>query len=278
MPMRAQLVRTVLPIVLLGALLAAQSQLAALLEPRLTRSEWTAALFLVATGLGIAAVRQGRGLLFRSLDSQAAVLWRNLVSWTLYLLLALLVASGVGFNLSNLLVGGATLGVVVAAAAQAPLGNFFAGLVLMVARPYRIGTTLRLRSSAVGAAEYEGTVIDSGALYTTLRTATGEVLRLPNSAVVSSAMVIGRPPLQARMDLEVPPGTPLAHIRQSLQRQLGVRTGAVTITPNRLQAGKPGTLVCAVEVRSVETVESGALAEALHQALESVRPVLVSAD
>ena len=39
-------------------------------------------------------------------------------------------------NLGNLLVGGAITGVVVGIAAQQTLGNFFAGLVLLFARPY----------------------------------------------------------------------------------------------------------------------------------------------
>ena len=39
-------------------------------------------------------------------------------------------------NLGNLLVGGAVTGVVIGIAAQQTLGNFFAGLVLLFARPY----------------------------------------------------------------------------------------------------------------------------------------------
>jgi small-conductance mechanosensitive channel len=242
------------------------------------RSLIKAATFLVGTGCGLTAVRQGRSLLFRNLDRQAAVMWRNLTSWTLYAVVALVVAQVVGYQPTNFLVGGAILGVIVAAAAQSSLSNFFAGLVLMLSRPYRIGTSMRLRSAVVGGGvEYEGTVVDMNALYTTLRTGNGQVLRLPNNALVTSAMIIGPPPVQARMDLEVPQGTPLARLRQTVEERLGVQPGAVVVTPMKLTAAlpdAPGILFCQVEVRSARHFDPSALADALSSALESARPVL----
>ncbi|MBJ7612527.1 MAG: hypothetical protein DLM67_12420 [Candidatus Nephthysia bennettiae] len=82
-------------------------------------------LLAVAVGLGATAVREIISAVFRTMDRQAAVVWRNLSSWTLYALLGLLIASALGVNLSGLLVGGAILGVIVATASQASLGNFF---------------------------------------------------------------------------------------------------------------------------------------------------------
>jgi small-conductance mechanosensitive channel len=225
---------------------------------------------------GIYAIRQGRDLIFKGLDPQAAVTTRNLVSWVLYVLLAIVVAQAVGINLSGFLVGGAILGVVVAAAAQASLGNFFAGLVLMVGRPYRMGAAVRLRSNQVGGAEYEGTVVDMNALYTSLRTARGELLHLPNSAVVSSAMVVGRPPLQARIDVELPPGTALEPLRETLEKELDLPPSTVTVIPSKLQAGDDPKLTCEIEVRASRQVEPGLLADALAGALATMKPVPIS--
>src|SRR2546423_4586809 len=154
-------------------------------------------VLILAAIFGVVAIRELVGLVVRRFNGPQAILWRNLSAWVLYALLALWLAPNFNVNLSGLLVGGAIIGVVVATAAQASLGNFFAGLVLMMAQPYRVGTAVRLRSSLVGGAEYEGTVIDQGALYTTLRGADGEILKLPNTAIVSAALEIGSPPLQA---------------------------------------------------------------------------------
>ena len=63
----------------------------------------------------------------------------------------------------------------------------------------------------LGNVEYEGTVLDMGALYTTMTTASGEVLKLPNCSVVTSALVLGEAPLQADIEVALPPGPPPPH-------------------------------------------------------------------
>jgi small-conductance mechanosensitive channel len=102
-----------------------------------------AAVLAAAALVGAFAIRNGVGVLTHGLDSQAIVTVRNLGTLTLYVLLGIAMASALGFNLSGLLVGGAILGVIVAAGSQASLGNFFAGLVLMLGRPYRVGGARR---------------------------------------------------------------------------------------------------------------------------------------
>src|ERR687885_576326 len=68
-------------------------------------------------------------------------------------LLALLGAFKV--PLGGLLLGGAVTGVVIGIAAQQTLGNFFAGIVLLIVRPFTIGERVFLRSN-IG--EYEGVI------------------------------------------------------------------------------------------------------------------------
>jgi small-conductance mechanosensitive channel len=271
----SRLIRTLLALAVLLVLLGVQSSLVDLVKQHNASAVPLAQIgvMLLVALPGVYAIRQGRDLIFKGLDPQAAVTTRNLVSYVLYVLLAILVAQAVGVNLSGFLVGGAILGVVVAAAAQASLGNFFAGLVLMVGRPYRIGAAVRLRSNQVGGAEYEGTVVDMNALYTKLRTASGELLHLPNSAVVSSAMVVGRPPLQARIEAELPPGTALEPLRVTLEERLELPPSTVTVIPSKLQAGPDAKLTCAIEVRATHEVEPGLLADALTGALATLEPV-----
>jgi small-conductance mechanosensitive channel len=89
-------------------------------------------------------------------------------------------------NLGNLLVGGAVTGVVVGIAAQQTLGNFFAGLVLLFARPFVPGQRVKVRSGGMGG-PFEGTILGSGLMYTTIDTDEG-VVSMPNSGLLAAAI------------------------------------------------------------------------------------------
>lgn len=83
-------------------------------------------------------------------------------------------------------VGGTVIAVVLGVAAQQLLGNLFAGLVLLVARPYKPGEYIRIRSGALGG-PHEGTVTVLGLLYTTIASAEGDI-NIPNSALLGAAV------------------------------------------------------------------------------------------
>jgi small-conductance mechanosensitive channel len=263
---RGHFLRAGLAVLVLLLLLASQRDLVGLVSGRYQEVVRLGIVGAAALA-GAQAIREGVAAITRSLEREAGVVLRNLSTWVLSILLVLWIASTVGVNLSGLLLGGAVVGVVVATASQASLGNFFAGVVLMVARPYRVGSPLRLRGPALGNVEYEGTVVDLGALYTTLVTASGETLRLPNSIVMTSAVVTGEPPLQAEVELELPRGTPLRLIHQALQQRLGEQR-QVTITPGRVIVGQEGRLLCRVQIRSALPVDRTWLADTLREAVE----------
>jgi len=92
---------------------------------------------------------------------------------------------------SNLLLGTAFTAVLIGIAAQQTLGNLFAGVVLMLARPFSVGDQVRMRAGALGG-EIQGTVADVGITYVRLETAEGP-LHVPNAQAL--AAVVG--PLQA---------------------------------------------------------------------------------
>jgi len=257
-----RLVRAAAAAAVVLALLSAEGELAGL-APRPYAPAVQVGVLAAAALAGAVAIRNGVGAITHGLDRQATMTIRNLSTWTLYALLGVAMASAVGFNLSGLLVGGAILGVIVAAGSQASLGNFFAGLVLMLGRPYRVGSSVRLRGPGLAGIEYEGTVLDMGALYTTLTTPTGEVLKLPNSAVVTSALVLGDAPLRAEIDVALPPGTALHPIETAMRERLGPAAADVTIRPRALEAGADGKLVCLVQVRSTTAVRPTTVADAL---------------
>jgi hypothetical protein len=91
----------------------------------------------------------------------------------------------------NLLVGTAFTAVLLGIAAQQTLGNLFAGVMLMLARPFNVGDQVRMRGGALGG-EIQGTVTAVGITYTRLDTADGP-LNVPNAQAM--AAVVG--PLEA---------------------------------------------------------------------------------
>lgn len=272
MPRRShKLMRAGLSLMLLLVLLSLERELVGL-APAAYRSGARLAVVVAAALAGAIAVRSGVAAITIGLEPQAGVLWRNLTSWTLYVLLGLWLASALGLDISGLLVGGAILGVVVAAASQASLGNFFAGLLLMLGRPYRVGSAVRLRGPDLGGEACAGTVVDIGALYTTLVTGGGEVLKVPNRAVVTSTLTVGEAPVQAEVDLELPPDRSLRPIEDTLRAQLGPAASAITVAPLRLSVREDGMLVCRVQVRSRSALEPALLAEALSIAVGRGEP------
>lgn len=119
-------------------------------------------------------------------------------------LLALLGAFKV--PLGGLLLGGAVTGVVIGIAAQQTLGNFFAGIVLLIVRPFAVGDSVVLRSGPLGG-EYEGTVAEITLYYVNIVTAQGPV-KLPNASVVASAIGPGARASKPPEDGPEPPTTP----------------------------------------------------------------------
>ena len=86
----------------------------------------------------------------------------------------------------HLLLGGALTGVIVGIAAQQALGNVFAGLVLLLARPFNVGDAIRIRSGALGG-QLAGTVTGMGMTYVTLDTDEG-LFSVPNSVLLGAGI------------------------------------------------------------------------------------------
>jgi small-conductance mechanosensitive channel len=91
-----------------------------------------------------------------------------------------------GVPVGQLLLGGALTSVFVGIAAQQALSNVFAGLVLLVARPFHVGDAIRLRAGALGGT-LDGIVTDIGITYVRLDT-DGSVMSIPNSQVLNAVV------------------------------------------------------------------------------------------
>ena len=106
-----------------------------------------------------------------------------------------------GIPIEQLVLGGALTSVFVGIAAQQSLSNVFAGIVLMLAHPFRIGDGIRLQAGALGG-QVSGTIVEVGITYVRISSSTG-VLSIPNSQVLNC--IIGPLPESAGHDPQTPP-------------------------------------------------------------------------
>ena len=103
-----------------------------------------------------------------------------------YFIVLMTVLSTANINLGGLLLGGALTGIVLGIAAQQTLGNFIAGIVLLLVRPFTLGDNVVMKSGPLGG-EYEGLVTDMTLFYVHVQTERGPVA-LPNAGVLASAI------------------------------------------------------------------------------------------
>jgi small conductance mechanosensitive channel len=146
-------------------------------------------------------------MLFRRLDPGTAGTVGFLIRLG-FVGIALLVALRVaGLDPRTLVVGGALTAVVFGLAAQQTFGNLFAGMVLLSARPFRVGERVRLQGGAL-AGQIEGVVSALGLLFTTFAQGDDQIM-VPNSVVLNVAIVPLREPegvdLRARLSAGVTP-------------------------------------------------------------------------
>lgn len=83
----------------------------------------------------------------------------------------------------HLVVGGALTGVIVGIAAQQALGNVFAGIVLLLARPFTVGERIRVRAGALGGI-FDGVVTSMSLVYVTIESPDGPI-NVPNSTLLA---------------------------------------------------------------------------------------------
>ncbi len=138
-------------------------------------------------------------------------------------ILALAVASRIaGLQPQTLLVGGAFTAVIFGLAAQQTLGNLIAGTVLLSARPFRVGERVRFQGGGLGG-QVEGVVSSLGLLYTTLASGEDQVL-VPNSAVLSAAVMPLREPDAVNLRARLPAGVKPTDVQAVLEGAISTPT------------------------------------------------------
>ena len=172
----------------------------------------------------------------------------------------------VGLDPTTLAAGGAVTAIVVGLAAQQTLGNLFAGIVLLSARPFRIGERVRLQGGALGGV-IEGIVIDSGLLYTSLGRGADRV-HIPNTVVLNSAVVPLREPGAIDLRARVRPRVTPTEIQSLLEETV---TTPVRSAPDvRLEEVDARETIVRVVAAPVDGVDGPQLANEVLGALRDV--------
>jgi small-conductance mechanosensitive channel len=143
----------------------------------------------------------------------------RLVTIGFSLLVALHIA---GVKLQTLAVGGAFTAVVLGLAAQQTLGNLIAGMVLLSARPFRVGERIRLQAGAVGGS-VEGIVSSLGLLYTTLTAGADRVL-IPNNVVLAAVVVPLKEPDAVDVKVRLTSGVRPSQVQAILDSEIATPT------------------------------------------------------
>jgi small-conductance mechanosensitive channel len=183
-----------------------------------------AAVVLLLIGFGLARDlgRIFAPALFRRMDPATA----GTVGFLLRLFfasVAILIALRVGgVTNQDLVPAAAATAVIVALAAQQTLGNLFAGVVLLSARPFVVGDRVRLQGGDL-AGDMEGTVSSLGLLHTVMSNG-DDLMLIPNRSVLNVAIIPLREPDQLNLRARLRPGVTPQDIQQLLQTTIQTPT------------------------------------------------------
>jgi hypothetical protein len=199
---------------------------ASTLNPKII--SWTCAAGLVLFGvLATARLSLALGHLVARQSFPAAEGAVRIVSSAVGYLIVLFGAFGVlDISVERLLVGAGLAGIVLGIAAQQSLGNIFAGLVLIFARPFGVGDHIRIRSGALGGM-FDAWVQEMSLTYVTVQTADGQ-FKIPNTAMLAAG--VG----------PVPPGTP-SLIMTGATKPTAASTAAMSPQSAATQSAAPPT-------------------------------------
>ncbi|MHB8693507.1 MAG: mechanosensitive ion channel domain-containing protein [Solirubrobacteraceae bacterium] len=244
-------------------------------SPVYAPSGWETPLQIVAVilfiVLGLALARQaGRALgppLKKRMEPGVAGTVMFLIRLGTAFFTVLIALSLAGVNAQSLTIGASFTAVIFGLAAQQTLGNLIAGMVLLTARPFRVGERVRFQAGALGGGA-EGIVSSLGLLYTTLRIGTEDEMKIPNNLVLAAAVV----PLAASVDVRVRlPGSMRPSDLQTLLDErvtTPTRGGRTTVLLEQLDGDE---LVVRVQATPENPQDGAQLADEIISVLSGVR-------
>lgn len=116
------------------------------------------------------------------LENPASKLLMSVVRIALYLLLALIVASSLGIDVTGVIALASVLTLAISLAVQDALSNIIGGFTLIGTKPFTVGDFVEIGGQS-------GTVTSIGLNYTKLLTADRKTVSMPNRTIVSSQII-----------------------------------------------------------------------------------------
>ena len=141
----------------------------------------------IIAGIGILVIRIVMSLVAKMLEKSklekaAHRLLKTVLRVLLYALLALMVASSLGLDVTGIVALASVLTLAISLALQNMLSNVFGGFTLLNTHPFGAGDFVEIAGQS-------GTVVDVGIAYTRLTTPDNKMVSIPNSAVVAAQIV-----------------------------------------------------------------------------------------
>src|SRR5689334_8685163 len=158
--------------------------------------------------------------LFRRMDPATAGTVGFLIRLVFLVAATILALRVAGLDPRTLAVGGAITAVVLGLAAQQTMGNLIAGLVLISARPFKVGDRVRLQAGGL-AGQIEGVVASLGLLYTTFAQGEDSIM-VPNNVVLTAAVVPRREPASVDLRARLRPDVKPSEIQELLEQGIAV--------------------------------------------------------
>lgn len=155
---------------------------------------------ILLLGLGLPLLRLTGYFIRRGfrkrLSEQAIMLWSKGIVYFGTFLIVMIVLQQAGIRLGTLLGAAGIAGVAIGFAAQTSLSNVISGLFLVWERPYKVGDVLQVGSD-------HGTVHSIDLLSVQLRTFNNQLIRIPNTTLITSSFTnVTRFPIR-RMDIPI---------------------------------------------------------------------------
>ncbi len=230
--------------------------------------QWVTVVVLLVVGWTLASnVGRAAGpTFFRRMDPATA----GTVGFVIRLLtvaVSILIALGIaGVSTGSLIAGGAFTAIVLGLAAQQTLGNLFAGLVLITARPFRVGERVRLQAGAIGGL-HEGIVSSLGLMYTTLARGADRIM-IPNIQVISAVVVPIVEPNAVDVKVRLGSGVRPSQVQEILDQ--GIRTATRNRATVLLEEIDSDDVVIRVQATPERAEDGAKLADEIIASLASV--------
>jgi small-conductance mechanosensitive channel len=153
---------------------------------KIIRAAAAAAFCVLAGGATIGLAARSREVLEPRVGSSHAAVVRYTILLAGSIATFAITLELFGIKIGQLVLGGALTAVLLGIAGQQTMANLFAGIVLLLSRPFNVGERIRVRSGAMGGI-IEGLVTEIGITYVRLDTG-DHVLAMPNSQMLAAAV------------------------------------------------------------------------------------------